>query len=232
MADPLPNSGDPAVVPATKAKTKKAPKGTKKSRSELTPEEIAKLDAELAKRRNRQAKAKRKAAAAAYAIEHAVLEAARQKVDAQEKEATVSKAHALLVMGLCRLTSFVVAPVGLASTRSSVIQPPQCPSPTSSTMLLSPSFPPPSNHGPRLEKLRAELEIESGDHKDGVAEVQQDLQDARAKNEALEQKFEEQATELSKLSSKKKCTRPRRLWMLMKACRMAKPAMKDLYIRL
>ncbi|KAE8776903.1 Subtilisin-like protease [Hordeum vulgare] len=87
MADPPQNSDDPTVVPTTKAKKKKVPKGTKKPRSELTPEEIAKLDAESAKRRNRWAEAKRKDAAAAYAIECA----ARQKADAQEKEAIVSK---------------------------------------------------------------------------------------------------------------------------------------------
>ncbi|KAE8773563.1 Subtilisin-like protease [Hordeum vulgare] len=72
MVDPPPNSGDPVVVPATKAKNKKAPKGTKKPRSELTPKEIAKLDVESAKRRNRRAEAKRKDIAAA--IERAALE--------------------------------------------------------------------------------------------------------------------------------------------------------------
>ncbi|KAE8789544.1 hypothetical protein D1007_36185 [Hordeum vulgare] len=101
MDDPPPNSGDPAVVPATKAKKKKKAQCTKKPRSELTPEEIAKLDAESAKRRNRRAEAKRKDAAAAYAIELAAVEATRQKADAQEKEDIVSKAHALLMMGLC-----------------------------------------------------------------------------------------------------------------------------------
>ncbi|KAE8797991.1 Serine/threonine-protein kinase mph1 [Hordeum vulgare] len=82
MADPPPNSSDPTVVPATKAKKKKAPQGTKKPRSELTPEEIAKLDAESAKRRNRRGEA----------IELAAVEAARQKADAQEKEDIVGKA--------------------------------------------------------------------------------------------------------------------------------------------
>ncbi|KAE8799410.1 Subtilisin-like protease [Hordeum vulgare] len=118
MADPLPNSGDPAVVPATTTKNKKVPKGMKKPWSELTPEEIAKLDAESAKRRNRRAEAKRKDAAAVYTIERVALEAARQKADAQEKEAIVSKAHTLLMMGLCRPTSFAAAPVGPSSTGS------------------------------------------------------------------------------------------------------------------
>ncbi|KAE8778992.1 hypothetical protein D1007_48057 [Hordeum vulgare] len=76
MADRPPNSGDPVVIPATKAKKKNAPKCTKKPRSELTSEEIAKLDAESAKWRNR-AEAKRKDAAAAYVIKRAVLDAAR-----------------------------------------------------------------------------------------------------------------------------------------------------------
>ncbi|KAE8783528.1 Lectin-domain containing receptor kinase A4.3 [Hordeum vulgare] len=143
MDDPPPNSGDPTVVPATKAKKKKAPQGTKKPRSELTPEEIAKLDAESTKRRNRRAEAKSKDAAAAYAIELVALEAAREKADAQEKEDIVTKAHALLMMGLCCPTNFATAPVGPASTGSSVVRPPWCPSPTSSTMPLSPGFPPP-----------------------------------------------------------------------------------------
>ncbi|KAE8803316.1 Subtilisin-like protease [Hordeum vulgare] len=75
MDDPPPNSGDPVVVLATKAKKKKAPEGTMKPRSEHTPEEIAKLDAESAKRRNRRAKAKRKDVVAAHAIELFAVEA-------------------------------------------------------------------------------------------------------------------------------------------------------------
>ncbi|KAE8815582.1 subtilisin-like protease [Hordeum vulgare] len=143
MDDPPSNSIDPAVVPATKAKNKKAPQGTKKSRLELTLEEIAKLDAESAKRRNRWVEVKRKDAADAYAIELVALEAARQKGDAQEKEDIMSKAHTLLMMGLCRPTSFAVAPAGPTSTGSSVVRPPQCPSLTSSTTPLSPDSPPP-----------------------------------------------------------------------------------------
>ncbi|KAE8790490.1 putative MO25-like protein [Hordeum vulgare] len=143
MDDPLPNSGDPVVVPPTKAKNKKAPQGTKKSRSELTTDEIAKLDAESVKRQNRRAKAKRKDAAAAYTIKLTTVEAAREKADAQEKEDIVNKVHALLMMGLCRPTSFAAVLVGPASTGSLVVRPPQCPSPTSSTTPLSPGFPPP-----------------------------------------------------------------------------------------
>ncbi|KAE8785611.1 putative DBINO protein [Hordeum vulgare] len=123
MDDPPPNSSDPVVIPATKAKNKKAPQGTKKPRSGLTPEEIAKLDAESAKRRDQRAEAKMKDVVAAYAIELAAVEAARQKANAQEKEDIVSKAHALLMMGLCHPTSFADAPVGPASTGSSVVRP-------------------------------------------------------------------------------------------------------------
>ncbi|KAE8778400.1 ABC transporter C family member 3 [Hordeum vulgare] len=101
MDDPLPNSDDPTVVPDIKAKKKKGPQGTKKSRSELTPEDIAKLGAESAKRRNRRVEAKRKDAAAAYALELATVEAPRQKADAQEKEDIISKVHILLMMEVC-----------------------------------------------------------------------------------------------------------------------------------
>ncbi|KAE8811956.1 Subtilisin-like protease [Hordeum vulgare] len=86
MDDPPPNSGDLVVILATKAKKKKVPRGTNKSRSELTLEEITKLDAESDKRRNRRADAKRKDVATAYATKLAVVESARQKADAQEKE--------------------------------------------------------------------------------------------------------------------------------------------------
>ncbi|KAE8811849.1 Subtilisin-like protease [Hordeum vulgare] len=99
MDDPTPNSSDPAIVQAAKAKKKKAPKGTKKPRSELMLEEAARVDAESVKRRNRRAEAKRKDAAARHAIEHDAFEDARQKADAQ-KEAIVSKAHALLMLGV------------------------------------------------------------------------------------------------------------------------------------
>ncbi|KAE8807160.1 hypothetical protein D1007_16574 [Hordeum vulgare] len=124
MADPPPNSGDRAIVPATKTNKKKAPNGTKNSWSELTPEDITKLDAESTMRQNRRTEAKRKDAATAYAIERAALELTRKKADPQDKEAIFSKAHALLMMGLCRPTRFAVAPVGPASTGSPVVRPP------------------------------------------------------------------------------------------------------------
>ncbi|KAE8797411.1 l-ascorbate oxidase-like protein [Hordeum vulgare] len=54
------------------------------------------------------------------------------------------------------------------------------------------------------------LKIERGGHKARVAKVQHELQDANAKSEALEQKFEEQATELSTLSFELKSERVER----------------------
>ncbi|KAE8816245.1 Subtilisin-like protease [Hordeum vulgare] len=67
---------------------------------------------ESAKRRNRRADAKRKDAAAAYAIELVALEAAQQKAEAQEKEDIVSKAHAFLMMGLCVRRASRLSPSG------------------------------------------------------------------------------------------------------------------------
>ncbi|KAE8806152.1 Serine/threonine-protein kinase mph1 [Hordeum vulgare] len=81
------------------------------------PAELAKLDAESAKRRNRRAAHNHKNTAA-------MLEAAQHKANADEKEAIVNKAYAMLMLG----GSFLATPVGLASTSSSVARPPQCPS--------------------------------------------------------------------------------------------------------
>ncbi|KAE8812182.1 putative DBINO protein [Hordeum vulgare] len=55
MADAHPNSGGPAVDQPGMAKKKKA-KAPRKPRAECTPEEIAKLDTESAKRRNWRAR--------------------------------------------------------------------------------------------------------------------------------------------------------------------------------
>ncbi|KAE8812204.1 hypothetical protein D1007_10813 [Hordeum vulgare] len=52
-----------------------------------------------------------------------MLEAARHKANVEEKEAIVNKMHAILMLG----GSFSAAPVGPASTSSSVARPPQCP---------------------------------------------------------------------------------------------------------
>ncbi|KAE8798985.1 putative DBINO protein [Hordeum vulgare] len=62
MADAHPKSGGPAVNQPGMAKKKKA-KAPRKPRAECPPEEIAKLDVELAKRRNRRAAVKDNAAA-------------------------------------------------------------------------------------------------------------------------------------------------------------------------
>ncbi|XBH85984.1 hypothetical protein VPH35_073759 [Triticum aestivum] len=81
---------------------KKKGKAPRKSHSECMPKEIAKLDAESAKRRSRRAVAKDNIAAAKRAADRAAIEAARRKAEVEEKEAIISKAHALLMAGICR----------------------------------------------------------------------------------------------------------------------------------
>ncbi|XP_073363656.1 uncharacterized protein [Aegilops tauschii subsp. strangulata] len=78
MADAPPNSGGLAVNPPRKVK-KKAVKAPRKPRSECMPEEIAKLDAESAKRRERRAVVKVNAAVAKFAAQRDAMEAARRK---------------------------------------------------------------------------------------------------------------------------------------------------------
>ncbi|XP_037431457.1 uncharacterized protein LOC119298004, partial [Triticum dicoccoides] len=65
-----------AISPKTAKVKKKAPR---KPRSECTPEEIAKLDAKSAKRRERRAAVKINAAAAKFAAQREELEATRRK---------------------------------------------------------------------------------------------------------------------------------------------------------
>ncbi|XBI20238.1 hypothetical protein VPH35_061577 [Triticum aestivum] len=146
MADAQPNSDGLAVDPPGKVK-KNAAKGARKPRSECTPEEIAKLDADSAKRRNRRAAVKSKTSAAKFAAERDAMEAARRKAEVEEKEAIVNKAYALLMLGICRPTGFSAAAVGPESTGSSVARPPHCQSPTSRTTPMSPGFPPPRHDG-------------------------------------------------------------------------------------
>ena len=143
MADAPPSSGGLAVDPPAKVK-KKAPR---KPRSECTPEEIAKLDAESAKRRKRRAAVKINAAAAKFAAQREELEAARRKASTDEKEDLVNKAHAILMLGMGRPAGFPAAAVGPASTGSSVARPTHCQSPTSRTAPMSPGFPPPRHDG-------------------------------------------------------------------------------------
>ncbi|XBJ10933.1 hypothetical protein VPH35_015701 [Triticum aestivum] len=140
MTDAPPSSGGLAVDPSTKVK-KKAPR---KPRSECTPEEIAMLDAESAKRREQRAVVKVNAAAAKFAAQRDELEAARRKAAADEKEDLVNKAHAILMLGMGRLAGFPAAAVGPASTGSSVARPPDC---QSRTAPMSPGFPPPRHDG-------------------------------------------------------------------------------------
>nr|AGW47719.1 putative DBINO protein [Hordeum vulgare subsp. vulgare] len=101
MADAHPNSDGPSVDQPGMAKKKKA-KAPRKSWAECTPEEIANLDEESAKRRNRRAAVKDNAAAHKFAAERDAMEAARRKIEVEEKEAIVNKAHALLMLGICR----------------------------------------------------------------------------------------------------------------------------------
>ncbi|XBI72621.1 hypothetical protein VPH35_066541 [Triticum aestivum] len=68
MADAQPNSGGLAIDPPGKVK-KKAAKAPRKPWSECTPEEIARLDAEAAKKGSRRAVVKGNAAAAKFAAE-------------------------------------------------------------------------------------------------------------------------------------------------------------------
>ncbi|XBI49429.1 hypothetical protein VPH35_112994 [Triticum aestivum] len=146
MADAQPNSGGLAVDPPGMAKKKKG-KAPRKPRSESTPEEIAKLDAESAKRRSRRAVAKTNVAAAKRAAERAAIEATRHKAEVEEKEAIASKAHALLMAGICRPPGFSGGAVGPASIGSSVARPPHCQSPMSRSTPLSPGFPLPRHDG-------------------------------------------------------------------------------------
>ncbi|KAE8775502.1 putative DBINO protein [Hordeum vulgare] len=101
MADAHPNSSSPAVDQIGMAKKKNA-KEPRKPQAECTPEEIAKLDAKSAKRRNRRAAVEDNAATRKFAAERNAMEAARRKIEVEEKQAIVYKAHALLMLGICR----------------------------------------------------------------------------------------------------------------------------------
>ncbi|KAE8773255.1 putative DBINO protein [Hordeum vulgare] len=139
MADAQPNSGGSTVDPPGMAKKKKA-KAPRKPRAECTPEKIAKLDAESAKRRNRRAVVKDNTAARKFAVERDAMEAARRKAEVKEKEAIVNKAHPLLMLVICRLAGFCAAAVGPTSTGSPVARSPHC-QPRTTPMSLG--FPPP-----------------------------------------------------------------------------------------
>ncbi|XBJ27988.1 hypothetical protein VPH35_005161 [Triticum aestivum] len=143
MADAQPNSGGLAVDPPGKVK-KKAAKAPRKPRSECTPEEIAKLDAEAAKKRSRRAVVKGNASAAKFAAERDATEAARRKAAADEKEDIVNKAHALLMLGMGRPAGFTTAAVGPTSIGSSSARPAHC---QSRTTPMSLGFLPPRHDG-------------------------------------------------------------------------------------
>ncbi|XBJ18261.1 hypothetical protein VPH35_009470 [Triticum aestivum] len=146
MADAPPNSSGLAVDLPGKVK-KKVAKGPRKPRPECTLEELAKMDAESAKRRNRRAAVKGKTVAAKFAAECNAVEASRRKAEVDEKEAIINKGHALLMLGLCRPTGFSGAAVSPASIGSSVARPQHCASPTSRTTPMLPGFPPPRHDG-------------------------------------------------------------------------------------
>ncbi|KAE8801857.1 putative DBINO protein [Hordeum vulgare] len=129
------------------AKKKKA-KAPRKPRAECMSEEIVKLDAESAKRRNRRATVKDNAAARKFAAERDAMEAARRKIEVEEKEGIVNKAHALLMLAICRSAGFFAAVVGPASTGSSGARSPRCQLPTSRTTAVSPGYPPPPSPPP------------------------------------------------------------------------------------
>ncbi|KAE8795191.1 putative DBINO protein [Hordeum vulgare] len=129
MADAQPNSDGPTVDPPGMARKKKA-KAPRKPRAECTPEEIVKLDAESAKRRNQRAVVKDNAAARKFAAERGTIEAARRKAEVEEKEVIINKAHVLLMLGICRPVGFSAAAIGPASTGSSVARSPHCQSRT------------------------------------------------------------------------------------------------------
>ncbi|KAE8816972.1 putative DBINO protein [Hordeum vulgare] len=123
------------------AKKKKA-KAPRKLQVECTPEEIVKLDAESVKRMNRRVVVKDNAAAGKFVAERDAMEAAQRKADVEEKEATVNKAHALLMLDICRPTGFSAAAVGPTSIGSSIARFPHCQSPMSGTTPMSPGSPP------------------------------------------------------------------------------------------
>ncbi|KAE8775834.1 putative DBINO protein [Hordeum vulgare] len=120
--------------------TKKKAKAPRKPWAKCTPKEIAKLDAESAKRRNRRAVVKDNAATRKFAAERDAMEAARRKAEVEEKEAIVNKAHVLLMLGICSSAGFSASAVGPMSTCSSVARSPHC---QSRTTPMSPGFPPP-----------------------------------------------------------------------------------------
>ncbi|XBJ20787.1 hypothetical protein VPH35_011556 [Triticum aestivum] len=143
MADAPPSPGGLSADPPAKVK-KKAPR---KPRSEYTPEEISKLDAESAKRREQRAVVKLNVAAAKRAAMREELEAARRKAAADKKEDLVNKAHTILMLGMGHPAGFPAAAVAPASTSSSVARPTHCQSPTSRTTPMSPGFPSPRHDG-------------------------------------------------------------------------------------
>ncbi|KAE8795130.1 hypothetical protein D1007_29855 [Hordeum vulgare] len=110
---------------ATAARPTANKKARKKLRSELTSAELAKLDAELAKKRNRRTNDKEKKAAVDITTEVAALCSMQHQADVDDKEAIIAKAHTLLMLGLCRPSSVIlsIAAMAATSTGSSAARP-------------------------------------------------------------------------------------------------------------
>ncbi|KAE8771013.1 hypothetical protein D1007_57164 [Hordeum vulgare] len=98
-----------------------------KPRSEPTPAELAKLDVDLSTGRNWRTKSKEKKAAADIADRATVPRAAQHESEIDEKEAIVTQAHTLLMLGLCRPSSTILSVVAMTATTtgSSVVRPPE-----------------------------------------------------------------------------------------------------------
>ncbi|KAE8820277.1 hypothetical protein D1007_01695 [Hordeum vulgare] len=115
VGDPT-NPGDPTTT--TRPATKK--KAFKKSRSEITSVELAKLDTNSAKRRDWWKHAAEKKVAANIVVEVAALRATQHKADVDNKESIVAKAHALLMLGLCRPSSAYLSVTAMVAASSTV----------------------------------------------------------------------------------------------------------------
>ncbi|KAE8779530.1 hypothetical protein D1007_47426 [Hordeum vulgare] len=134
--------GHPTNPDNATAATRPTSRDPRKPRSECTLTEIAKLDAEVANKRGRQAKAMEMKASANYVVEVVARHQARHPADVEEKDSPISKAHTLLMLGLARppLTILSVAAMAVASTELSVCRPPKYKSPSSSSTPGTPPY--------------------------------------------------------------------------------------------
>ncbi|KAE8821524.1 hypothetical protein D1007_00301 [Hordeum vulgare] len=114
------------VNPNNPPSAMKKKKPVKKPRSELAPEEAAKLDAKLAKRRNRRTSAGEKKAAAKYVVQCSLWRALQHQAALDDKESIVFKVHALLMLSMSRPTPANLSRAAMAagSTDSLAHRPP------------------------------------------------------------------------------------------------------------